>query len=370
MKLKFKKNSKVFISKCLNLKEEISLRLHIRKIYSNLGIKKSDIDETYVIKHKQYWKQLKRSINPTWFNVYHFITKNPDIFYVPENIYFNIIEKKLNNRKLALAYADKNFYELFYEDTTLFPESIIRNIDKIFYDRSYKILNLDDNSLNKYLINYQKILIKPSTESGGGKNIQLFFNENGHFKNEKNQILSIEYLNSHYNQNYIIQNYIVQNKFLSQFNSSSVNTIRIFTYRSLQTDEIIPLHAVLRIGKIGNYVDDQNVGGVACRILDTNKLNNYATNITGKKYYEHNGVNFSDIPIITNINEMKEIAISIARKNIHSRLIGFDFTIDSDNNVKLIEINHLWIGINFFQMNGISLFGKYTDEVVQFCKEK
>jgi hypothetical protein len=133
-------------------------------------------------------------------------------------------------------------------------------------------------------------------------------------------------------------------------------------------DEVIPLHAVLRIGKKGNYIDDQNVGGVACRINDNYRLNDYATNYFGDKFYEYNGITFSQVEEIPKVKEMKETAVVLARKNIHSRVMGFDFTIDSEENIKLIEINHLWTGINFFQMNGASVFGKYTDEVLLYCK--
>ena len=341
---------------------------HVNKIYRHLRIKKTDIDKELVLKHRLYWGQLKRNVNPKWFQVYSYITDNPEIYYIPENIYFNIIEEKLNNRKLALAYADKNFYEVFYDNKEIFPESIIRNIDGVFYNREYKLININEKILNEYLSTYQKILLKPSTDSGGGKKIHLFFKQNDRFINSQNHSLTLDYLKYHYNENFVIQNYIQQSEYLAQFNSSSVNTIRIFTYRSVVTDDIIPLHTVLRIGKKGNYIDDQNVGGVACKINDNYRLNDYATDILGKKYYKYNGIIFAEMKEIPKVEEMKNYAALNAKKNIHSRVMGFDFTLDINDNIKLIEINHLWTGINFFQMNGSSVFGKYTDEVVQFCK--
>lgn len=358
---------KNIFEKLLYIKAEITWKRHINKIYRHLRIKNYDLNDDLVIKHQQYWEQLKKKVNPKWFRVYSYITDNPDIHYVPENIYFNIIEEKLNNRKLALAYGDKNFYEVFYDDNDIFPESIIRNIDGVFYDRGYNLLILDENLLPQYLNDYHKVLIKPSADSGGGRKIQLFINKVGQFINSQNQNLTLDYLSNHYTNNYVIQNYIQQSDFLAQFNSSSVNTIRIFTYRSVVTDEVIPLHAVLRIGKQGNFIDDQNIGGVACIINNDIRLNDYATNYFGEKCYEYNGITFSKIEGIPKVGEMKQQAVLFARKNIHSRVMGFDFTIDSESNIKLIEINHLWTGINFFQMNGSAVFGKYTDEVIEFC---
>ena len=275
---------KNIFEKLLYIKAEITWKRHINKVYRHLGIKNSDLDTDLITKHQQYWGQLKRKVNPKWFRVYSHITENFDIHYVPENIYFNIIEEKLNNRKHALAFGDKNFYEVFYDNKDIFPESIIRNIDGVFYDHAYNLLTLDDNRLKQYLSKYQKILIKPSADSGGGKKIQLFFNKNNNFTDNQNHNLTLDYLHIHCKDNYVIQNYIRQSEFLAQFNSSSVNTIRIFTYRSVVTDEVIPLHAVLRIGKEGNYIDDQNVGGVACRINEDSTLNDFATNYFGEKF--------------------------------------------------------------------------------------
>lgn len=359
---------KKILKTLLYYKDEIIWNRHINKIYRHLGIKNSDINNDLIIKHQQYWGQLKKKVNPKWFQVYSFITGNPDIHYIPENIYFSIIEEKLNNRKLALAYADKNFYEKFYDKIGFCPETILRNIDGVIYDKHYRLLNVNEDTLKQFLSKYQKFLIKPSTDSGGGRKIQLFTKVGEHFISTKNEQLSLDYLKNSFGDNYIIQNYIQQCEFLAQFNSSSVNTIRIFTYRSVLTDEVIPLHAVLRIGKSGNFIDDQNIGGVACRIIDDYRLNEYATNYFGDKCYEYNGISFSKINNMPKVKEMKEIAAFYAPQNIHSRVMGFDFTVDVKNNIKLIEINHLWTGINFFQMNGAPVFGKYTDEVVHFCK--
>jgi hypothetical protein len=356
------------VEKLLYIKSEFGWRKRISKVYKYLNVNKSQISDDLIKKHQQYWQQLKKDVNPKWFLTYSYISESPDIFYIPENIYFNNIEPKLNNRKLAQAYGDKNFYEVFYDCKDVFPETIIRNIDGFFYNSEYQLLNLDERTLTDHLRNYRKILIKPSIESGGGKKILLFTKENDKFITNEQQILSLEFLKKHFRKNYIIQNYIRQSQILAQFNPTSVNTIRVFTYRSVLTDEVIVLHAVLRIGGKGNYLDDQGFGGIACKITENNKLNYYATDINGRKHYESNGIKFSDVNEISQVGEMKNFAAQIARKNIHTRVIGFDFALDIDNKIKLIEINNLFTGINFFQMNSSSVFGKYTDEVVQFCK--
>ena len=349
-------------------RSEITYKKHISKIYNNLNIDRSLIDEKLVLEHKKYWNQISKKVNEKWFIVYSYITSNPDVRYVPENIYHNIIEEKLNNRKVSYAYRDKNFYEIYYDNRAIFPDCILRNIDGFFYTYNYEILNLNEISFSKLLNNYEIVLIKPALESGRGKKIDLFKKINEKFLNKQNKLLTLQYLTNNYGANFLIQDYIKQHKYFSQFNPSSVNTIRIFTYRSVINDEIKVLHTVLRIGKKGNFVDDQFFGGIACKINDSHLLNNYATDKFGNKYYESNGIKFSEVSEVPMIDEMKNLSVIIAKKNIHSRLMGFDFSVDSMKNVKLIEVNNQYAGINFFQMNSAPVFGEYTDEIIEFCK--
>lgn len=363
-----KQKIKNYFKQILLIKDDIIWNRHIAKVHKRLGINKKDIDEKLVKKHIDYWSQLKRKVNPKWFEVYFYITKNPDIRFAPENVYFGIVEDKLNNRDLVLAYADKNFYDFYYQIPNLFPTTLLRNIDGFFYDSRYNFIPVKDISLNSRLQDYEKIIVKPSVDSGGGRRIKLFKRRNNYFFDDDNNQMNLEFLKKQFGNNFLIQEYINQCTYLSKFNETSLNTIRIFTYRSVQTDIIHALHAVLRIGKKGNYLDDQNFGGVACLINEDLTLSDFATNYFGEKFAEFNGVVFAKTEKVPLVKEMKEIATMLAGKNLHSRVIGFDFTIDERNNIKLIEINHLWTGINFFQMNGAPVLGDFTDEVIEFCK--
>lgn len=366
--MNLKQHIKNFIKSVQLIKDDFIWNRHISKVHKRLNINSSNLEKELISRHVQYWKQLKKKVNPKWFEVYYHITNNPDIRFAPEDIYFGRIENKLNNRELVLAYADKNFYDLFYQAPDLFPKTLLRNIDGFFYDKDYNPINIDNTSIDQFLSSCQKIIIKPSVDSGGGRKICLFTKKDKNFYDKNNQVLELDFLKKNFARNYLIQEYLSQNEYLAKFNDSSVNTIRIFTYRSVKNDQVHALHAVLRIGKKGNYLDDQNVGGVACKINDDLTLNNFATNYFGEKFEEFNGIKFSSAGKVPFVNEIKQLAVNLAIKNIHSRVIGFDFTIDSQNQIKLVEINHLWTGINFFQMNGDPVLGKFTDEVVEFCK--
>jgi hypothetical protein len=48
-------------------------------------------------------------------------------------------------------------------------------------------------------------------------------------------------------------------------------------------------------------------------------------------------------------------------------LLGFDFCVTENNEIKLLEINCKNIEINFLQMNNGPLFGEYSKEIIDYC---
>ncbi|MCK7537993.1 MAG: hypothetical protein MZV63_47075 [Marinilabiliales bacterium] len=54
--------------------------------------------------------------------------------------------------------------------------------------------------------------------------------------------------------------------FFARFNESSLNTVRILTYRSVRNEDVFVLHRLLRAGRRGSVVDNQASGGIACAI--------------------------------------------------------------------------------------------------------
>ena len=368
-KLFFKELLKKIYFYTVYIKSEISCARNVNGIYSDLGINKSDFDNKKLTEYLNYWKQLSNRVNTKWYEIYSHINNKESIYIVPMNIFHNVIEAKLNNRSIAYSYKDKNLYELYYENKNIFPDCIIRNIEGFFYDKNYNFIQLTEEILANYLNYNSKVIVKPSLESGGGRNINLFLKTNENFISPSGEILSLTYLKKVYKNNYLIQKVIEQDPFFAQFNPASINTIRIHTYRSVVTDEIIILNTVLRMGSSGNFVDNQSSGGIACTIDKNGMLDNYALSVNlQKKIYESNGVKFSEIGCVPKLDEIKKIAKSIAKSSYYSRIMGFDFCVDNNQKIRLIEINNQYAGI-ILQIQGGPFFGDYTDEVVQYCKQ-
>ena len=326
---------------------------------------KKDIPERIVSEFCQRWKFPKvKKVNPNYLCWYSKYSGKISSDFVPEDLYYTLVEPILNSKDINRAYSDKNFYDVFYEDG-LFPKTVLRCIDNIFMDSSYKKFNLQEfNSLDA-----DQLIIKPSLDSSGGKNVELFTKETtGTFRNGSKLPLDLNYIKK-YNGNFIIQEIIKQHPFFRQFNKSSVNTIRAYTYRSVVTNEVIILHMVLRVGKTGENVDNSRAGGFSIGITGNGKLNNFALDKNCQKFEVINDVSLTNsefhIPFFQNL---KDLACKIASKNIHDHLLGLDLSIDEENGIKCLEVNNSGIEINFHQLNVGPLFGVYTDEIKNYCK--
>lgn len=328
------------------------------------------LDREVVKLHRQKWGEIyNRKINPKWQLWYAYSTGNISPDFVPESIYYTIIEPILNNEELGRPYSDKNFYDLFYPEE-LFPETILRNIDGLFLTKDYTPISItDDESILAFLHGIDQFVVKPSIDSGGGDNIKFFGLNNGNYINSEGEILTFKKLNQYFKKDYLIQTALHQHPFLAQFNKTSVNTIKVLTYRSPVTNIIKILHFILRIGAKDQRVDNSRAGGFSIGVCDDGKLNKYAFTKDGKKFTKINDVNLeANKLIIPYFARIKMTAIAIAERNIHHRLLGLDMTIDNENNIRCIEVNNYGHEINFYQLNNGTLFGEFTDEVIEYCK--
>lgn len=348
-----------------SLKLRIVLNKKISKIYNSLP-SIAEIKSENIQKHKKIWQDLNSRLNIKWYKVFASINGIDDPRYITEYDYHFNVELRLNHKGFSEAYSDKNSYHRNFRNELL-PEIYLRNINGDFYTIKYEYSEFEDTM--NFLPDYcKKIIIKKATESGGGRGIELFTKRNNDWESREGKKLSVRYLDKYYGSDYIIQEYIDQHAYFSQFNQSSLNTVRLFTYRSVETNKVIPLHAVLRIGKPGSLVDNQASGGVACGIMKSGKLNSFAINKKGEKFDQFNKIVFSNADPVYKFDEIVQICLPLANQFYYHRLLGFDFCVDHRGDIRLIEVNNKNNETNFFQMNNGPLFGDYTDEIIQYCK--
>lgn len=361
---------KIWIEYFYSFKVRRMLYRKVNNIYKHVIEGKKLIENKQILsKHKEVWRSFDLHVNCKWLVIYSFITEIYDANYIPEDIYYTEVEPRLNNKAFSKAYTDKNFYHN-YLDHDILPEVILRAINGVYYtaDYSNKIKIHDLKTLSKNYIN-SKFVIKPAVDTGGGAEVRVFtlFHDKVTIFPEMPGVTTFIDLIKCYKRDFVIQKYIEQHPFFEKFNPSSLNTIRIMTYRSLEDEKIVILHRILRMGTKGSIVDNQASGGIACGIKPTGVLSDYGVDKYGNKHFESNGVKFSSVGEIPFLDKINEIAIHIAPKFIYSRLLGMDFGIDKNGKVFLIEVNDSNNEINFYQMNNGPLFGDYTDEISRLC---
>jgi len=343
-----------------------SYRLKIRKIRRENPALFEPLDTALEGRHRAYWRPLQRHVDPSWLRFFTHVSGTADPRYVPQDVFHQAIERRLNDLEYAWYYADKNIYERLF-DPELFAVTHLRNVSDTYLDREYRPMSRRSFA-ERFEALPEDCFIKPSVGSGGGRRVTLLRREEGGFRSLDGSPFTFDDLERRYRRDYVVQQVIRQHPVLARFNPSSVNTLRVVTYRSVKDETVVPLKAVLRIGRKSMIVDNQAQGGLACGVRSDGTLYRYATSKPGRKFTEHpdSGIAFDgeSIPCFAGVLD----AVSrVARGIAPIRLLSFDVSIDENGTVRIVEINTRNMEINFLQTYGGPLFGEFTDEIVDWC---
>lgn len=312
------------------------------------------------------WSVLGEKVNPIYYRLFsHYI--GCDVNILPEDISHDVIESILNPRRYEAYYSDKNVFDRLFPDGYL-PQTILRKMNGFYYTVDYIKVDLNMESLYQFLKERKKVMIKPSVDSSSGKGIHLLYKDNGTwFIQDTNEILDVSWL-EHYGDNFIIQECIEQHSYISQFNATSVNTLRMTLYRSVKTDEPVILNCIMRIGAKGSIVDNAHAGGCFVGIdVESGKLQHKVFNQWGQSWQRFNDIDFTDDYEIPNWDKIIDFAKSISFYVMHHRLIALDLVLNKEGKPCLIEFNIRYYSCWLFQFTTGTALGMYTDEIIDYC---
>lgn len=346
--------------KSISIKKISSLTSRISLVNDNYL--NENLNEAIEILHAGNLKPEKNFIER-----YYSCNGNKNLLYICEYDYKYHIEPKLNNRRYAVMLGDKGLLDYHLSkiegvDMNIIPLILLRNFDGDCYNYNYKKINCSDVEEQIDQANTQRIIFKENLDTGGGRGVSFFDKNGDSFFNNKGVSLK-EYIADR--SNFIIQKAIKQHSLLSKINSSSINTIRIITYRSVKDNSINIIQSFLRFGKEDSLYDNFDKGG---GIVNINEFGCF-----DDKFLSNNG-QLSDFlfkgKAIPEFSEIVKQASIIAQSSFFSRVLGFDFAVDHVSKINLLEINYG--GINPEPTNILSgpLFDQFTDEVIEYCKEK
>lgn len=342
-------------------------KLYQRIIKAN-NISLASLKDDGLINWLTKWGKYDKKLSPLCYQVFSHYIGN-DINIIPDSILDSIIEPVLSPKLFRAQYADKNSFDILFCDLQM-PRTVVRNIDGVFFDNNYHTISEPLLFINESQ-KTEKIILKPSREDSG-HGVKLFELKNGQYYNSDGTILSLEYLEKKYKSNFLIQEAITQNPYMSQFNPSSVNTLRIATYKSVVTGNIHILNAGMRIGAKGSNVDNAHAGGMFIGInKDNGEMRHNVCDWLGRTKTTFNGIDFSNNRfLIPNWDEICGFAKQVSERVIFCNLVALDIALDELGHPILIEINIGGFGGWFFQFTTGSVFGEYTDEVMDYCWAK
>ena len=337
----------------------------------NLGIRNVKVpgEEAW----ENYWSGFSIKPNPIYYRMFREYVGD-DCRIVPEDICRIAIESCLNPERFRGFYHDKNSWDLIFSRGT-FPETFFRCIDGIYYDAEYNMLcDFSEKDFIDMLkkMNFNKFAVKPTrdTNSSQGFNTINLADDKFVFGCNSKKKVTLDSLKEFEGDNYIIQPFMKQSSYISQFCESSVNPIRIQTYRSIKDGKVHILPGtVLRVGFKGEENDGTHGNGKIIGIdNDTGKLSHEVLDYNGNIQTEFNGVDYKNDYYIPNFELIKEKAIKVAEKVIHHRLLAFDIMLDSDNCPIVFEFNIDYYSMWISQFTGYAAFGLFTDEIVEYTK--
>lgn len=252
--------------------------------------------------------------------------------YIPMGFFQAEIVGRLNRMDCYNSYSDKNLDDVLLT-TVKHPHYYLKNINGYYYFEGQPVSKAKAMEL---CANLTDVIIKPSL-SLQGSGVMKISVKDGITNCEG---LTIEDLFGRYNKDFLIQEAVRQHPIIAALNPTSVNTMRIVTYRSGM--EVLLVYAVIRIGRKGQVIDNQSAGGISAKINSDGTLGKYAFGKVGDDMIEK-----TDIGIVLEGYQLPSYDKAVAKvKELHYSLplfdlVGWDIAIDEEGEPVLIEWNGL-----------------------------
>ena len=288
--------------------------------------------------------------------VFHeYYTEKTGVFsvnYIPDDLYYNYIDRYYNDWDMATYYDNKCLYTSYFKNVR-HPDTVAVRMNGLWFDSDMALLDTD--ALQNKLEHEAAVFIKIATESDGGHGV--FYLENQDIGEKAMDILS------RIHADVIIQRPVIQHEQLARFNEKSVNSIRVLTLLTQEGPRVYS--CLLRAGVNGARVDNSSSGGVSCGIDEEGKLRKYSYTNFGDSFETHPGTDIVYLgTAVPGMDKVKDAALRLACQMPHFRLISWDFAVDREEEPVLIEANLKYGGMDFHQLNNGPLFGEDADRIL------
>jgi len=273
--------------------------------------------------------------------------------YIPNNIYHCELVPKANQHRLQGAFGDKNMCDFLFPGENI-AHSILKNMNGYYY---YEGKPVSEEEAIRLCQNMERVVIKPSRESQG-QGVQLFSSKNGVTDIGGKTVAQ---LFNEYKKNFLVQDWVRQHKGMAALNPTSVNTLRVLSYRSGM--EVLIIYSVVRIGRSGSVIDNQCAGGISTTVDKKGRLGR-----TAFGGYAEDDILKTDTGVLLEGYQVPSYDKAVEMvKRLHLKLpffdiVGWDVAIQEDGEPVLIEFN---TNPGLSQSAFKSGMGEYTERIIR-----
>lgn len=273
--------------------------------------------------------------------------------YVPNNVYHCEIVPKANVHKLQGPLGDKNMCDFLFPGENI-AHSILKNMNGYYYFEGQPVSEEEAIARSQ---NLKRVIIKPARESQG-HGVQIFSAQDGVTDLDGKTVAQ---LFKEYKKDFLVQEWVKQHKDMAALNPTSVNTMRILSYRSGM--EVLIIYSVVRIGRNGAVVDNQCAGGISTTISKEGKLGKEAFG-----GYSKDNILATDTGVVLDgyqlpsYDKVIEMVKRLHLKLPYFNLVGWDMAVQEDGEPVLIEFN---TNPGLSQSAFKSGMGEYTERIIR-----
>jgi len=274
---------------------------------------------------------------------------------VPEDIFYIAIHRALNPPARLPAIGDKNRYDRLGLPFQL-PGTVGRIVRGRLVDPDFRATSLSDLARCVSENGDGEVVLKRALGGSGGKEVRFLTVD------ELPTVLTPLLRHRGLYEDWILQRPVRQCDALAAFNQSSVNTLRVMTYRS--SEGVRHLSSFFRMGRAGQRVDNMSSGGLSCGVdPETGTLRRYGRVYESLhapvEHHPDSGIAFEGFCVPS----WEEVLAACTRghESIPALdLISWDIAVDEDGRPTFIEFNIVEQDIRVHQVEN----GPFPESVV------
>lgn len=288
-----------------------------------------------------------------WHKVYATTNGQPSVDYLPEDIFYNVFDNRLNPRLRKEVYKDKNHYDRL--NWSCLPPTIFRIINGRFFDAAYHMIDGPAALALARAADLPEVVVKPTRDTSDGAGIQ--------FLDQKGLAAFID-MKPRSHSDWIVQHPVIQHEAMAELQPNSVCTIRVVTLR-LGVD-VSAISSIIRIGGGTSRVANVTASnGIAVGIEQDGRLRNFGCNHKLQRLTRHPDRDFAfDHVVVPYFAAVEKTCVELHQTIPELDLISWDMAVDHRGDPVVIEFNIRRQDINYNQICNGPVLAPYIDAVL------